>query len=148
MTGPQELITLPSASQRAFVIAARAAGLPWDAVCQMLPPGPVNGAALDKAQFEAQFEEERKASPLLAIRLIIARILQRALLDDDAAAVAAQLAVFKSIKNWTQLVVPEPATVELYLHRLTQRERDQFRRLYEKAVGEIEDDATKRATER
>lgn len=134
---------MPSDPQRAFVIALSAVGLPWDVIADALPPGPLRGGDLTQAEFERYFNEDRKRGPLYAVRLIVGRVLWRALAFDDRAGVAASLAVFKSLKDWTELQQPvKTGTVDLYLHNLTQRERDTFRRLYQKAVGEIEAQAS------
>ena len=123
------------------MIAATAVGLPLEAVRQMMPPGPLDVARLGTVELDQYFREERKPGPLYAIRLVVARMLYRAIIDDDRAAVAAQIAVFRTLKDWTDLGAPVAGTVELELHRLTRRERATFRRLYSKARGMIDGEA-------
>ncbi len=128
----------PSETQRAFVAAAAAVGLPPAMICRMLPRSAKGGrATLDPASLERHFAEELKPEAMLAARLVVARVLQRALAGDDRVAVSAQMAVFKTLENWRALGdgAREKEGRRLAVDRLTRQERDTLRKLLEKAAG-------------
>lgn len=132
-----QLAFVPNEEQRAFVASALAVGLPRDVICRMLPRGGEDGnAALDPANLDRHFADEIAPGPMLALRLIIARVLQRALLDRDPDALYLQFAVFRSIKDWPKLGENDEDEPGLDVNRLTQSERRTLRRLMKKAVGE------------
>lgn len=126
----------PSEMQRAFVAAAAAVGLPPAMICRMLPPGGKGGrAALDPESLERHFAEELKPESMLAARLVVARVLQRALAGDDRVALSAQMAVFKTLDDWRALGDSARAGEHrrLAVDRLTRQERDTLRKLLAKA---------------
>jgi hypothetical protein len=127
---------VPSETQRAFVAAAAAVGLPPAMICRMLPPG-VKGAraTLDPSSLEQHFAEELKPETLLAARLVVARVLERALSGDDRVAISAQMAVFKTLDDWRGLgeSAREREGRRLAVDRLTRQERDTLRKLLAKA---------------
>lgn len=136
--GAGRAVFIPSETQRAFVAAANAVGLPLPLICRMLPRGE-NGAhaALDPARLERHFAEELSPGTMLAARLVVARVLQRALSGDDREAMSAQMAVFKTMEDWRSLGDAQAAEGrKLAVDRLTREERDALRLLLEKAADE------------
>lgn len=128
----------PSETQRAFVAAANAVGLPLPLICRMLPRGE-NGraAALQPAQLQRHFAEELSPDAMLATRLVVARVLQRALTGDDREAMSAQMAVFKTLADWRALGDADEAQErELEVDRLSRDERAALRQLLAKAAAE------------
>jgi hypothetical protein len=125
----------PTDAQRAFVAAAGAVGLPPEVICRMMPRAASDRVATDPATLDAQFAEERSAGPLYALRLIIARVLQRALIGEDRDAIAAQIAVFKSLTDWRRLGEAEERDGP-DIDRLSPEERETLRALVAKATGE------------
>ncbi|MGO8919867.1 MAG: hypothetical protein ACLQJR_28540 [Stellaceae bacterium] len=74
---------------------------------------------------------------MLAARLVVARVLQRALTGDDREAMSAQMAVFKTLEDWRALGdgrATEPR--QLAVDRLTREQRDALRQLLDKAAAE------------
>ena len=122
----------PSAAQRAFVLAALTVGLPRDMIWQSLPHDSASGPLPTSARLEKLFAAEINGAPKLALRLIFARILERALLAEDEKGLAAQMAVFRGIKVWQVLTQDAPKeTFDPSL--LTRPERAQLRKLLAKA---------------
>jgi hypothetical protein len=126
----------PTEEQRAFVTAARAVGLAPALICRLLPRG-AKGArdALTPASLARHFAEELRHDAMLAARLVVLRVLHRALTGDDRDAASAQLALFKTLPDWLQLGETEPAAAQrLDFDRLSRAERRALRTLIEKAV--------------
>lgn len=131
-----QLAFVPNQEQRAFVASALAVGLPRDVICRMLPRSGDGDPALDPANLDRHFADEIAPGPMLALRLIIARVLQRALLDRDPEALYLQFAVFRSFKDWPKLGESGEDEPGLDVNRLTRSERRTLRRLMQKAAGE------------
>jgi hypothetical protein len=125
----------PSEEQRAFVIAATACGLPREIICQKMPRGE-GEEALDPDSLDKHFAAERNAPPMLGIRLIIARVLFRALSGDDRDAFAAQMVLFKNLADWRLLSELSQAAEgsRIAVERLTRTERAKLRQLLTKAA--------------
>lgn len=128
----------PSEAQRAFVAAANAVGLPPALICRMLPRGEKGATAkIDPEKLERHFAEELSPGSMLAARLVVARVLQRALTGDDREAVSAQMTVFKTLGDWRALGDEQAAEDrQLAVDRLTREERDALRELLDKAAAE------------
>ena len=122
---------MPAADQRAFVAAALAVGLPGEMIWDRLPHNETKGKLPDRTELEQHFARELNAGPLLALRLTMARVLQRALLADDAEGIAAQMAVLRSYKRWAELGEAK-AAADFDAARLTRRERASLRKLLKK----------------
>ncbi len=122
----------PSEAQRAFVLAALTVGLPLETIWHGMPHDAAAGPLPSPARLEQLFAAEINGAPKLAIRLIVARILERALRSDDADGLAAQMAVFRAIKDW-QVLAQEATEDNFDPARLTRQERQQLRRLLTKA---------------
>ncbi|MGO8919864.1 MAG: hypothetical protein ACLQJR_28525 [Stellaceae bacterium] len=126
---------VPSEAQRAFVAAANAVGLPLPLICRMLPRGEKGApATVGPADLERHFAEELSPGSMLATRLVVARVLQRALTGDDREAMSAQMAVFKTLEDWRTLGDAQAAEDRLAVDRLTREERDALRQLLDKAA--------------
>jgi hypothetical protein len=126
----------PSEAQRAFVAAAAAVGLPPAMICSMLPGRARSGrGAIDVESLERHFAEELKPDTLLAARLVVARVLERALAGDDRGAISAQMAIFKTLDDWRTLGSEARGAEARHLavERLTRQERDTLRLLLAKA---------------
>lgn len=126
----------PSEEQRAFVAAARAVGLAPALICRLLPSG-TEGArnALTPASLARHFAEELRHDSMLAARLVVLRVLHRALTGNDRDAASAQLALFKTLPDWLQLGDSEQAAPQrLDFDRLSRAERKALRALIEKAA--------------
>lgn len=128
-----QLAFVPNEEQRAFVASALAVGLPRDVICRMLPRSDNDDPGLDPANLDRHFADEIAPGPMLALRLIIARVLQRALLDRDPDALYLQFAVFRSIKDWPKLGENDEDEPGLDVNRLTRSERRTLRKLLKKA---------------
>jgi len=129
---------VPTETQRAFVAAANAAGLPLPVICRMLPPDAKGArAALTPESLARHFAEELSQDTMLAARLVVARVLLRALTGDDREAMSAQMAVFKTLEGWRALGEVQGAQERsLAIERLSREDRDALRRLIDKAVAE------------
>jgi hypothetical protein len=125
----------PTEEQRAFVIAATACGLPREIICQKMPRSE-GEEPLDPDTLDKHFAAERNAPPMLGIRLIIARVLFRALSGDDRDAFAAQMVLFKKVADWRLLSELSQAAEgpRIAVERLTRTERTKLRRLLSKAA--------------
>jgi hypothetical protein len=137
---PRRAAFVPSEAQRAFVVAAAAVGLPPAMICRLLPGRGKSGrAAIDLETLERHFAEELAPDTLLAARLVVARVLERALAGDDRGAISAQMAIFKTLDDWRSLGSEARAAQARHLavDRLTRQERDTLRKLLAKA-GEDE----------
>jgi hypothetical protein len=133
----------PTAEQRAFVCAAAAVGLAPEAICREFPRGKKGMRAMTPDRLAERFADELKDGENMAARRVALRMLQRALVGDDREAMAAQMAVFKSLPDWRQLYHARPQEAEpLRVERLTDEERTELRRLIDKAdPKKMEDEA-------
>jgi hypothetical protein len=123
---------LPSDEQRAFVLAATAVGLPREMICQQMPRRR-GRAPLDPDKLDETFAEERQGGPMLALRFIVARVLHRALTGSGEDAVAAQMAVFKTVADWRQWGDVAAESDRYDMDRLTRAQRSTLRWLLTKA---------------
>jgi hypothetical protein len=120
----------PSEAERAFVLAATAAGLPREIICERLPRAE-GQAPLDPKEIDKTIA--RVGGPMLGLRFIVARVLYRALMRDAEDTIAAQMAVFKTVAEWRRLSELAEEGGRYNLGRLSRTQRNTLRWLLKKA---------------
>jgi hypothetical protein len=129
---PRRAAFRPTQEQRAFVAAAAGLGIPRRVIRQMLPGAkPGETVAITGHMLTDCFAQELREKGLaLVVALAGARLCQRALSGDDRG--AAQMMVLNA-RGW-KLPAPPEERDEISLAALTREERQELRRLLDKAT--------------
>jgi hypothetical protein len=135
---PRGRVFQPTRAQRAFVAAAAGLGVPSRVICQMMPGGRAGELApIDSHTLRCYFSRELQDGLMLATALVEARVYERALSQDDRAALSAQALILNARGGWKaadEASLREPSEPPLAMHRLSREERDTLRGLLAKAT--------------
>jgi hypothetical protein len=152
---PRRAAFRPTQAQRAFVAAAAGLGVRRRVICQMLP-GAKSGevVSISAHMLRDHFARELREGLRLVVALAGARLFQRAISGDDRGALTAQMMILNA-RGWKLPAEPlEEAEPELSLAALSREERNEMRRLLDKAAAGQEggrataDDAEERGRRR
>jgi hypothetical protein len=128
----------PTREQRAFVATASGLGVPRSVICQMLPGArPGETVSISRDMLRREFDTELRDGLKIVVALVETRVFQRALFHDDRSALAAQMAVLNTRGGWKTApgqATAVPAEPEWAMHQLTREERNELRKLLEKAT--------------
>jgi len=130
----------PTREQRAFVATAAGLGVPRSVICQMLPGArPGETVSISRDMLRREFDTELRDGLKLVVALVETRVFQRALFHDDRSALAAQMAVLNTWGGWKTApgqatALPAEPEPEWAMHQLTREERNELRKLLEKAT--------------